>query len=242
MRVQELVSDTLVRDAAISICSSRATTVSQSYDASATRSRNRLLIGVCNAVWMTLLLVGFIYFIIHGGYLKTVAVGSAAIIVGVAASPLRCRWKRAIASTHLSKTREIELVAAREAAEAALRTKSAFLSQMSHEIRTPMNAILGMADLLNDTVLSAEQHKYLSIMINNGGALLDRLTTSSILTASRPATSPSKPQVSTCPSWSSASPRLWRFAPTKRALSSPCELTPAYPRPWSGTRSVCGRS
>jgi two-component system sensor histidine kinase/response regulator len=173
MRVQELVSDTLVRDTATSICSNPATTVSQRYDVSATRSRNRLLIGVCNAAWMTLLLVGFIYFIVHGGYLKTVAVGSAAIIVGVAASPLRCRWKRAIASTHLSKTREIELVAARDAAEAALRTKSAFLSQMSHEIRTPMNAILGMADLLNDTVLSAEQHKYLSIMINNGGALLD---------------------------------------------------------------------
>jgi signal transduction histidine kinase/CheY-like chemotaxis protein len=128
---------------------------------------------MCNAAWMTLLLVGFIYFIIHGGYLKTVAVGSSAIIVWVAASPLRCRWKRAIASIHLSKTREIELVAARDAAETALRTKSAFLSQMSHEIRTPMNAILGMADLLNDTVLSAEQHKYLSIMINNGGALLD---------------------------------------------------------------------
>jgi signal transduction histidine kinase len=173
MRVQELASDTLVQEAAISICSSGATTISQRYDASATRSPNGLLIGVRNAASLTLLLVGFAYFIIHRGYFTTVVVALAVIIVGTAASLLRRRWRQAIALTHRSAAREIELLAARDAAEAALRMKSAFLSQMSHEIRTPMNAILGMADLLNDTVLSAEQHKYLSIMINNGGALLD---------------------------------------------------------------------
>lgn len=173
MRVQELASDTLVQEAAISICSSRATTISQRYDASATRSPNPLLIGVRNAASLTLLLVGFAYFIIHRGYFTTVVVALAVIIAGTAASLLQRRWRQAIALTHRCEAREIELLAARDAAEAALRTKSAFLSQMSHEIRTPMNAILGMADLLNDTVLNAEQHKYLSIMINNGGALLD---------------------------------------------------------------------
>ena len=38
--------------------------------------------------------------------------------------------------------------AARAAAEAATRSKSAFLANMSHEIRTPMNAILGFSQLL----------------------------------------------------------------------------------------------
>lgn len=39
------------------------------------------------------------------------------------------------------------LAQALEAAEAANRAKSAFLSNMSHDIRTPMNAILGMASI-----------------------------------------------------------------------------------------------
>jgi two-component system, sensor histidine kinase and response regulator len=68
---------------------------------------------------------------------------------------------------------EMELVSASKAAQAASRAKSEFLSSMSHEIRTPMNAILGMADLLAESRLSSEQRKYLSIMINNGNALVD---------------------------------------------------------------------
>ena len=65
-----------------------------------------------------------------------------------------------------------ELIAARDTAEAASRAKTDFLSSMSHEIRTPMNAILGMAEVLADSPLTVEQHKYLSIMVNNGGSLL----------------------------------------------------------------------
>lgn len=43
-----------------------------------------------------------------------------------------------------------ELARAREAADAASRAKSEFLSNMSHDIRTPMNAIVGMTQIARE--------------------------------------------------------------------------------------------
>ncbi len=67
---------------------------------------------------------------------------------------------------------EQELVLQKNAAEAAARAKSSFLAMMSHEIRTPLNSVLGFADLLLDTSLTAIQRDYLQTIQNSGDALL----------------------------------------------------------------------
>ncbi len=66
-----------------------------------------------------------------------------------------------------------DLRLARQRAEDASRAKSQFLAMISHELRTPFTGIRGMADLLAETGLAAEQVRYLDVMRRS----IDRLLT-----------------------------------------------------------------
>jgi signal transduction histidine kinase/HPt (histidine-containing phosphotransfer) domain-containing protein/FixJ family two-component response regulator len=58
------------------------------------------------------------------------------------------------------------------AAEAASRSKGAFLATVSHELRTPLYGVIGMTGLLLDGELTAEQREQVDVVRSSGEALL----------------------------------------------------------------------
>jgi signal transduction histidine kinase len=53
------------------------------------------------------------------------------------------------------------LIAAKEAAEAASRSKTDFLANMSHELRTPLNAIIGFSGMMSDRMFGPLSDRYI---------------------------------------------------------------------------------
>ncbi|MFY9292192.1 MAG: ATP-binding protein, partial [Methylorubrum rhodinum] len=68
--------------------------------------------------------------------------------------------------------RTVDLIEAKQAADAANAAKSTFLATMSHEIRTPMNGMLVMAELLANAELPPRQQRYAKVIARSGQSLL----------------------------------------------------------------------
>ncbi len=70
------------------------------------------------------------------------------------------------------KQAQLDLLKAKDEAEAAARAKTEFLSNMSHEIRTPMNAIIGITDLMLDKEMDKEAKQFLKSVKHSADNLL----------------------------------------------------------------------
>ena len=100
--------------------------------------------------------------------------------VEYAASPLRDRGHLAGCVVNFRditarRRAELDLIVARDAAEAANRAKSDFLARMSHELRTPLNSIIGFANVLRKNrqgTMTDEEVSYLQRIATNGFHLL----------------------------------------------------------------------
>lgn len=71
--------------------------------------------------------------------------------------------------------RSAELEIAKKEADAANKAKSDFLAIISHEIRTPMNGIMGIVQILDQTVLDDKQREYIDVIKNSGDTMVTLL-------------------------------------------------------------------
>jgi PAS domain S-box-containing protein len=91
------------------------------------------------------------------------------------------RWTVISRDVSDRRNTQIELLRAKEEAEAGNRAKSNFLANMSHELRTPLNAIIGFTELIEQGVertgWTPSYSEYLADVGESGRHLLDLINT-----------------------------------------------------------------
>ncbi|AWK89313.1 sensor histidine kinase (plasmid) [Azospirillum thermophilum] len=88
---------------------------------------------------------------------------------------LRASQSRLIQDIAARHRAEAELIAAKQASDAANQAKTQFLANMSHELRTPLNAVIGFAEALESGIfgpMTGKQTEYVADIRRSGQHLL----------------------------------------------------------------------
>lgn len=130
------------------------------------------------------------------------------------------RSRRANRAVHEARLRATE----------ANQAKSVFLATMSHELRTPMTGVLGMAQALKATPLSAEQGQQVELLIRAGDGLMAILN--DILDVAK--IEAGRLELETAPfdlvELAGQAEALWRDAAVAKGLTLTCVAEPDLPR------------
>ncbi len=119
---------------------------------------------------MLAMAVGVAYFgpmLVWSPYWRANTVAGSGLLAGMVVLPM----------FYLSLIRNLHQVNARlreevERSQAAVRAKTDFLANMSHELRTPMTGVIGIAEVMQKTSLTATQKRYLGLIQSSAGSLL----------------------------------------------------------------------
>ena len=139
---------------------------------------------------------------------------------------------------------ESEMREARRLAEDSSNAKSRFLATIGHELRTPLNAIVGFSEMMTSGVvgeLSPAHREYADIIHRSGHHLLDVVRMLLDMVVSRPASSRSKPKVSSRRTSSTRASR-WSTSWRVNAASHWSPICRAICRNWWVTNASAARS
>ena len=140
------------------------------------------------------------------------------------------------------KAREQALMAAKEAAERASRSKSELLANMSHELRTPLNAIIGFSDILKNQMygpLGDPKYGDYARDINESGvhllALINDILDLSKIEAGKFELRPSRIVVEHCVE---VAVKMVRVRADEKGVSVAAKLGEPLPALWADERAI----
>lgn len=103
---------------------------------------------------------------------KTTFWGSLSLVILKKARAGKNQYVLMVRDATERKKAEKALLKAKKEAEQAQEAEKQFLANISHEFRTHMNSIIGMANFLSETAISAQQNSYLAELKHSSNGLM----------------------------------------------------------------------